>query len=235
MCAIAPGRFEFCPICYVRPADSREHVPPPAFGGQVMTYTCARCNNTFGSRTESSLQDWYDNAGRVRLTRADHPRPIAQFRTNLLTTETNEFVLMTERGSDPGVEFDQVVGKEELSMEIVPPVFAEVLNGILKSVYLAAALHMGGVPATPSATEIRGELQAVLTASNRADVIAGPRASALSFYRTGTPPTGPPLAVLRDDDRDADFISLAGTVLVGWPFPEIDPITRIARLPSGQP
>lgn len=234
--AIDPGQFESCPICLVNAADSREHVPTRAFGGQVMTWTCGRCNNTFGSRTESSLQDWYDNSARVHYTRAGDRRPFGRGRAHLLPTPDGEFVLLPERGSDPG----ETVGHslragEELTMHVKPPVPEEVRIGLLKCAYLAACLHLGGVPKVRSANEIREELLAVVTAARRADVVAGPRAAALLVFRTGAPPSGPPLALMHTEEQGVGhLISLAGTVLVSWPFVELDPATTSCVQPEGR-
>jgi hypothetical protein len=100
VCAISGGRFESCPICNGPQADSREHAPPRAFGGSAMTWTCARCNNTFGSRTESSMQDWFDHATRIVFAVGDKPRPVGRGRVHILTTQEGQFVMLPERGSN---------------------------------------------------------------------------------------------------------------------------------------
>ena len=230
---IPPARFEFCPICYESPADTKEHVPPQNFGGRVMTWTCARCNNTLGSRTEAAMQDWFDNAVRVHYTEGSDPRPFGHTRALILTTAEGESVLMPERGSDPGDEFtSRLKSQGEVEAHFQFPRPEEYRAGFLKNAYLAAALHIGGVPDIPSANEIRAELQTILNASSRKSVVLGDHASKLRFHRTGTAATGPSLALLRNTSPDecGHFISLAGTVLVSWPFPEIDP-ERFGRYP----
>jgi len=83
------------------------------------------------------------------------------------------------------------------------------------------ALHLGGVPDVASAREIRAELVAARDARHR-NVVLGARARALGVYRTGRAAAGPPLALLRTDHGEPRYlISLAGTVLVDWPFPEV--------------
>ena len=52
-----PMRFAQCAICLRPTPDSQEHLPPAALGGSVMTYTCQRCNNQFGSVLEAALID----------------------------------------------------------------------------------------------------------------------------------------------------------------------------------
>jgi hypothetical protein len=151
----------------------------------------------------------------------------------MLATSAGRFAMIPDRGSDLGGELAGCLRGEEtgLSMEFVPPAAAEIRNGMLKSAYLAAALHVGGVPEVPSAKEIRAELQSVVSAPRRSSVAAGPRASALRFYRTGAPASGPALALAKvaESGWPTHFISLAGTILVEWPFPELDPETHARR------
>jgi hypothetical protein len=142
VCEIQAGRFEACPICLGAGATSREHVPPKAFGGSKMTWTCARCNNTFGSRTESSMQDWFDKATRVVFTVGDDPRPVGRGRVHLLWTEAGEFVMFPERGSELPQVSTALASSGSVNMVAHPPVEAEVRNGMLKSAFLAACLHL---------------------------------------------------------------------------------------------
>jgi hypothetical protein len=109
-----------------------------------------------------------------------------------------------------------------------PPVEAEVRNGMLKSAFLAACLHLGGVPNVRSAREIRAELMAVVGARGRTQVVTGPRAKALGFYRTGAGAVGPRLALMKGREPGSRyFVSLAGTIFADWPFPDIDPERRV--------
>jgi hypothetical protein len=237
VCEIRRGTFEFCPICYGAETDSAEHVPPKAFGGVVMTSTCSRCNNTFGSRTESSLQDWFDRAVRIRFLRDGVRRPLANVRMLVLATPDGQFAMVPDRGYDLGGELaDCLRGREPgLTMEFRPFAAAPVRTGMLKSAYLAAALHVGGVPDVPSAYEIRAELQAVISAPSGSSIVAGARASALRFHRTGAPASRPTLALAKamEEGWPKYFISLAGTILVEWPFPEIDPEVCAGRAVIG--
>lgn len=228
VCLIEPMHFSVCPICLVNPADTKEHVPPAALGGRVMTSTCASCNNTLGSRSEAAMQDWFDAAVRVHYTVDGDPRPFGHTRALVLRTQGGEVVVMPERGSDPGVEFDARLREGgRLNSHWRRPAPAEIRNGMLKSAYLAACLHLGHVPDVESAESIRRELQRVADAPRRSDVVAGPFAAGLRFYRTGAPPTVA-LALMHGhgparDEGPEHLIALAGTVLVDWPFPEINP------------
>jgi hypothetical protein len=55
-------RFDQCPICLDAKPTTNEQVPPQAIGGSVMTVTCERCNNGFGSVIEPDLVDWWEDA-----------------------------------------------------------------------------------------------------------------------------------------------------------------------------
>jgi hypothetical protein len=80
------------------------------------------------------------------------------------------------------------------------------------------------VPDIASAVAIRAELLAARDARRRRDVVLGPRAAAIKAFRTGQPAAGPTLAILRsEEDEPRYLISLAGTILVDWPFPEVTP------------
>ena len=59
---LQPRHFDKCPICGDPEAISAEYVPPERVGGTVMTRTCTRCNNEFGSKVEADLVDWYEGA-----------------------------------------------------------------------------------------------------------------------------------------------------------------------------
>ena len=226
VCAIPRARYSDqrpCPICLEAPADSREHVPSKAFGGVVMTYTCTRCNSEFGSKTEASLQDWFDNRTTVRMWGDEDGPPIAMSKVLLLDMGDKNVAMMPDKGS-AGIGFEGLSGASRMSF--TEPPSHEVKIGLLKSTYLAACLHMGGNPNQGSGEAIRAELHAVVKAASRSSVVMGDYAKALQFFRTGTAPKGPPLGLYRNSDGVGGvkhFISLAGTILVAWPFPEFDP------------
>lgn len=226
---IKARRFDVCPICFEHPADSDEHVPPRGLGGSIMTTTCTRCNNAFGARVEAGLQDWFDRMVRIRYTADGDPRPFGATRALVLRTDDGELVLLPEKGSDPGEEFSRRMRTAgNLEHHVSQPSEAEVRNGVLKSAYLAACLHLRGVPRVDSAKQIRTELLGVVAARSRTDLTVGPHAQKLRFFRTGKP-AGVPLALLRNKTMESGpswLLSLAGTLIVEWPFPEIDPSTR---------
>jgi len=227
VCAIHAGTFTLCPICLERIADSREHVPPQAFGGQVMTNTCTPCNNRFGSRIESKLQDWFDGVLQFRLHPQDGHQGVSGRVHALGGTREGEHggLITPERGSSLhntlGPAFDV---RSTAKVTIRGPKRNVVQLGIMKSAYLAAVLHLGGVPTTPSAQEIRQELLAAMEKPRGSAPLTYPRTDALRFNRTHQPPSGIPLALMREQHDDSRFyISLAGTIVVEWPFPDAPP------------
>ncbi|WP_412161440.1 HNH endonuclease [Curtobacterium flaccumfaciens] len=233
---IQARRFDVCPICFEHPADSDEHVPPRGLGGKIMTTTCTPCNNAFGARVEAGLQDWFDRMVRIRYTADGDPRPFGTTRALVLQTDDGESVLLPEKGSDPGEEFSRRMRTAaNLEHHVSQPSEAEIRNGVLKSAYLAACIHLDGVPRVNSAKQIRTELLGVVAARSRPDLQVGPHAQTLRFFRTGKP-AGIPLALLRNKTMESGpswLLSLAGTLIVEWPFPEIDPSTR--RLVASSP
>lgn len=225
ICEIHPLRFLVCPICLGEGPLTKEHLPPKRFGGQVMTYTCKRCNSTFGSRTEEAMLDWFDRAIRVVYRSEGNPRPVASGRVIYLRNEAGEVILMNQAtGPAPDALSQLMRSGKQVVMDVRDHASAQRLNGMLKSAYLAAALHLGGVPDLPSVREIRQELLDVVQARSRKHVVAGPHAQRLRSFRTGASASGPPLALMKIEADDPRYvISLAGTILVDWPFPEVDP------------
>ena len=224
ICEIPALRFPVCPIC-LDDGPLTQHVPPKRFGGRVMTYTCRRCNSTFGSRTEEAMLDWFDRAVRVVYREEGYSRPVASGRVLHLRNEAGQVILMNEAtGRAPDALPELLRARKTVLMDVLDHAPAQRFNGMLKSAYLGAALHLRGVPDLPSVREIRQELIDVVEARSRKQVIAGPHAQRVRFDRTGAAASGPPLALMRIQSDDPRYlISLAGSVLVDWPFPEIDP------------
>nr|WP_246401389.1 HNH endonuclease [Jiangella mangrovi] len=226
ICEIGAGAFPYCPICFDGEADSREHVPPKPLGGIVMANTCSPCNNKLGSRTESALQDWFDDAVYTFYSQDGDPRPFGHSRVLNLQTPDGEWFQVQERPSNPENRLGSALVEGGVTMHLALPARAQYKTGLLKNAFLAACLHVGGVPMTASTAEIRAELVATRDARSRRDVQLGPRAEAIRAYRTGQPANGKPLALMRTDgvDKPRFLISLAGTILVEWPFPDVDPL-----------
>lgn len=80
------------------------------------------------------------------------PGPFGHTRALVLSTSEQEFVLFPQRGSDHGDTFNKRMQEQaSVLMHYAPHRPAEYRNGMLKSAYLAASLHLGGVPNVPSA------------------------------------------------------------------------------------
>lgn len=99
-----PMRFDRCPICLEPGPTSREHLPPAALGGSVMTWTCHRCNNQLGSMLESELVDWWEDAiGSVSFSRDDVAGHRRASRMLIRQKDTGEPALVLHRGIDPAI------------------------------------------------------------------------------------------------------------------------------------
>lgn len=228
VCVIGPGRFLYCPICLREdvPANTGEHVPPKAFGGTKMVNTCAECNHRLGSRTESALQDWYDGAIWAHFTSDTSPEPFARDRILVLNSDAGEPVMMLENASPEDKSPLDRLTNPNVQIHYRVPRPAEYMTGLLKSAYLAACLHFGGVPNSASFMTARNELIAARDAKCRRDVALGPIAESLRVHRTGLRANGSALALLCSDHGGeiTYLLSLARTLLVEWPFPDVDPL-----------
>lgn len=236
------GEFPRCPICLAAAGDTKEHVPPKPLGGVAMTNTCRACNGGLGSRTESAMQDWFDGAFQISYTRDGDPAHFGHNRVLFRQTAEGEFVLLHEKGErDPDVLGDAFRAGGQVVSHQAWPHPNQYRTGLLKSAYLAACLSLRGVPILESANEIRAELLAARDAPSRAAVAMGERARELKVWRTGSAASGPPLTLVRTvpelspegEGGNAQpstggeyLISLAGTLLVSWPFPEIPPTAQ---------
>ncbi|MGL5827421.1 MAG: hypothetical protein ACRCYU_21825, partial [Nocardioides sp.] len=78
----------------------------------------------------------------------------------------------------------------------------------------------------PSMMAARDELLTARDAKTRRQVKLGPMAEGLRVHRTGQAASSPPLALLKSDHEGERtyLVSLAGTVLVEWPFADLDPM-----------
>jgi hypothetical protein len=217
-------RFPVCPICLTGDPDTREHVPHGAIGGQVKTLTCARCNNQLG-RFEAELTRWcFGELGSVRAE-ADvvvGKRRILQ--VLLRWTDGGEFVLIVDERADPA--FRDMLRSGQFSMFISPPDPRRYRIAALKHAYLAACCQLGSIPASSVAEETRADLVAARDAVAVSDVADSHRAGGLRIMRSTAGPQGPALALARlpaEVAGDSVWISLAGSLLVAWPLPDVSP------------
>jgi hypothetical protein len=216
-----PMNFDRCPICLDLAPVSREHVPPLALGGTVMTRTCARCNNELGSRLEASLINWWEDAvGSVSLSHDDVRGARRAARVLLRQKETGEPVLLMSR-VDPAVQ-NQFGPGAQFSMTFTEPDRARYRLAALKSAYLAVCLLLRSIPQTPQAAAIRAELLAERDAPRGHRVSASPVRDSLEIWRSHGPAMPGEIALVRARPADTATpviaLSLARTLLVTWPI-----------------
>jgi hypothetical protein len=159
-----PMRFDRCPICLEPDPMSKEHVPPEAIGGSVMTSTCYRCNNQAGSVWEPELVNWWEDAiGSVSFSHDEIP---GRRKTSSVLIrqkgDTGEPVMVLSGRMDPAIVSKMKAGGV-VEMTYSPPDRNRYRLAALRSAYLAACLLTGSIPETPEAKAIRAELIAART------------------------------------------------------------------------
>ena len=226
--AIQARHFGVCPICGSSSDLTKEHVPQRRIGGQAMTSTCRPCNNGLGSRVEADLTDWHDGAmGRASLTAEGVNGRRHAGRALLRWTTDGRFALIPDRIDEEIVEILRAGG--QLTMNWVEDL-AACRIAALKHAYLAGCLQLGEIPETASADRIRRDLILARDTPREAALPVSVEAVGLRLGRTFEAPQGPSVALHADSDSDPDgeaprfLISLAGTVLVSWPFDDVGPL-----------
>jgi hypothetical protein len=217
----APMTFDSCPICLEPDPTSKEHVPPAAVGGSVMTRTCHRCNSRSGSVLESALVDWWEDAvGSASMSHKDVPGARRTSRVLLRQKDTGEPVLVLSR-VDPAIA-GRLGSGGEFSMTFAAPDPHRYRLAALKSSYLAACLLLRTIPDTPEARAVRAELMASRDIPRRARPEIGDRCGGLRVEKSQGPAV--PGEVLLVQTRPTEgtpsrvAISLARTLLISWPL-----------------
>ncbi|WP_223060015.1 HNH endonuclease [Dermacoccus sp. Tok2021] len=214
---IRPGTFDLCPICLTPGTGTREDVPPRALGGSVLTNTCSQCNNDLGSKVDSHLVMWMNDEMTAWLE-VDGVRGRRKVGTVAVRRSGEDCALVPDRDAPPEV-IDQMRAGNIPQLTYQLPDTRRVRLAILKSTYLACCVATESILDTPSARIMREDLMAAR--SLKRDDVPDVRTS-LAFYRGNGE---------RNDvrtrlcvDRDGTFwVSLAGVLLVKWPFPELHP------------
>ena len=217
----SPVNFDVCPICFDPKPYSREHVPPAALGGSVMTLTCTRCNNQFGTVVERDLVDWYEDAvGHVAFAHEAVRGERKSSRILQRQTNTGEFVLLLEGAIDseihkklrPGGEFRLIYSRPDSNRYRL---------AALKSAYLGACVLLRAIPMTPEADAVRVELMAARDLPRRSRPVIGEQSDRIRIGRSGGVATPGEILLVRTKPTDGSepeyAISLAGTLLVTWP------------------
>jgi hypothetical protein len=224
--------FSACPICLDPAPQSDEHVPSRKLGGKVMVNTCQACNNGLGSRLEASLTHWFDTAlpGAIFASEAVRGRrrssPVL-----LLAAADGKFVLMPQAGHDAALR--EILASGDFTFQFDPPRLRTLQFAAMKSAYLAACNLLGHLPQSDSAERIRRVLVIARDTPLREELPASVDVERMRLYKTFSPPTGRSLAIMagpRDGDEPQEFlVSLAGTVLVSWPFNDLSPVVPLRR------
>lgn len=229
--------FPICPLC-CSPLTraTKEHVPQADLGGQGMTATCARCNNSLGSRVEPELRDWFDDAvGNVRL-RGAAVRGRRKSSRLLLRRTGSHFVLIPEYPLHPDLEPLFTSGKFEIEYRI--PDRAIWSLAALKHAYLGACLLLQRIPDSPLAQRVRHDLLAVRDARARDALPESAVAQSLRIARSMRRASGPAIslvALIRPDGTMADAgLSFAGTLFVSWPL-EVDLLGEAVAIATSSP
>jgi hypothetical protein len=150
--------FGECPICRPSDADSREHVPNDALGGQVRTMTCARCNNELGTKVEPHLDAYCTGRFQyVRFTTAGLRRKRSVPHVDMLRTDDGQFTLMARLDPESDTALAQA---KEFRLEFQQREMSRVKVAVLKHAYLAACLALRQNPEGMHADEIRQVLVA---------------------------------------------------------------------------
>lgn len=213
-------KFDRCPICLEPEPTSKEHLPPAAIGGSVMTTTCTRCNNELGSRLDAPLIDWWEDAvGSVSLAHAEVPGARRAARILLREKDTGEPVLLLGR-VDPAIRSRFGPGTQ-LSMSFAEPDRARYRLAALKNAYLGACLMRRQIPETPQAVAIRAELVAARDAGRREALEVSPLCDGLQIWKSHGPAVPGEIALVCIQPPDAASpifaLSLARTLVVSWP------------------
>ncbi|WP_281154244.1 HNH endonuclease [Streptomyces sp. HYC2] len=218
-----PRRFDRCPICLAPDPSSDEHVPPKAIGGSVMTSTCQRCNNRFGSVLERALVDWWEDAiGSVLFSHESVRGARKTSRVLMRQKDTGEFALVLDGGSIDSEIMQRMIAQPDFAMTYSPPDARRYRLAALKSAYLGACLLTKSIPETPEAIAIRAELMAVRDLPRRARPNSSALCDRLSITKSQGPAVPGEIALVRTNPSDggaSEFaISLSRTLMVSWPI-----------------
>jgi hypothetical protein len=221
--------FPVCPICLERDPSHEEHVPPESIGGKVMTLTCQRCNNDFGT-AEEQWRSLFDLEMTVHVESTDGSVPGRRpgkvvFRSS--PGRPNEFFV---RSAAPGFEEIRTSGAARAIPK--PLDMVQVTAAALKHSYLAVCLHNREIPEGREAELARAILRAARDRDADA-LVAGLTEFDFKFPMgwIETPSDCPPV-LLREVESEGtttwEFL-MGGNVRLQWPLRTVAPLA--ARYP----
>ncbi|GAA4596340.1 hypothetical protein BJY16_001980 [Actinoplanes octamycinicus] len=215
--ALQPRRFDACPICGSPEATEEEHVPPESIGGKGMTWTCKPCNNSFGSRVEADLLDWYEGALTTWFASETVRGKRRTGRMLVRWTENGEYVLLPVGKSDE--IYAEILAAGNVEMEFDTPEHKRWSIALLKCVYLALCIKFGVIQG-PWADQVRADLLAARDARRRVDVPPSEIAQRLYVLRAFGPEpiTSSPVvtSIIHGPDGPIEGVLLAGRLFVSW-------------------
>lgn len=222
--SVSGFRFPVCPVCLEPDPEDAEHVPPESLGGKVMTWTCQKCNNDFGT-AEEQLRSFFDLETTARIEATDGSVLGTRAAKVALRSSEGRPAGMFIRSSAPG--FEEIWGTGSGKVTLVQLKMALVHASLLKHAYLAACLTNREIPMTPEAERIR----AVLLAARDRDAGALHTAQvALGFEPAVSwveAPEGAPPILLMETEEIGEFhwfFLLGGRFAVQWPFKGVEPV-----------
>ncbi|WP_168442826.1 HNH endonuclease [Microbacterium sp. PF5] len=226
------AEFDRCPICLTPDPDSREHVPPHSLGGSVLTATCERCNNEFGSRYEPHALAWYENAlGNARVSGSTVPGK-RHAGTYLFRLGSDGSIVLFQQGKYDKAVLDILSnGDAEITYDPVDVERAKL--AFVKSAYLAACVLVQRIPDGPKATTVREELLAAREHPRDAPFISGPAVRALKIGRNNgdAHPGEIRLMVIHADEGRELGVSFNRRIIVDWPLDPLYFQVSAPRLP----
>lgn len=217
--------FGVCPLCLHPDADTKEHVPPHSIGGRVLTLTCERCNNEFGSQHEPHLRDWYDNSiGKVRLSGADVKGKRVAGEYPVRENTAGGFILIQRGDRDPSVESILHNGTE-FEMTYYEADTARAHLAAVKTAYLAACTALRAIPRTPHADALRAELLAARDVPRTQRLKLSSLMSSIRVSRSRSAPAPGEILLMATTEPggvERYALGFSRVFAVDWP---LDPIT----------
>jgi len=216
---VGPERFDRCPICGDPEATSRDHVPPESLGGNMIVYTCTKCNNTFGARYEAPFRNWYNGSvGTMRVRGPGAPGSRVLGEVLLRQTDDGPDMLIPITEGDPAAW--NIVESGQGRVSIRGPDFTDIRIAAVKSAYLAACSLLSEIPDTARAVALRNELMAVRDIPRGTTPSVGQVTASLRLLRGPSEPKPGEIALVHLPTwRDRPYwIAFHDSVFVEWPL-----------------
>ncbi|MCL8250066.1 HNH endonuclease [Aeromicrobium fastidiosum] len=219
-------RFPACPICLELGPDEAEHVPPESLGGQVMVWTCQRCNNDFGT-AEDRLRSFIDLETTAYIEATDGSVPGQRAAKVALRSSEGRPHGMFIRSAAAG--FEEILGTGSGKLSIKPLNMALVHASLLKHAYLAACLTNREIPMNAEGDRVR----AVLLAARDRDADALTNAQKVLGFEPAVgwieAPGAPPILLMESEESGELrwLFLLGGRFVVQWPLKDVEPILAV--------